>query len=244
MRNIWLALATLLCCTSAAQETLQFPKSIKYKMSKDGRVLGDCLLFYSRNTQYPHSSSVSLRNFKGFGFSSNDKLYTYFNKKTLALYDALLQQGDTVVYEILHKKGGIMGEDTTTYMFKENRPGTSGKAQGTELYSKNTAIDLLSSYFVASAKVAQGAFSKPINFDMFFEKRVRPVTMEPKGSMQLEQDGKKVEVQIVRILLGKEELYRFLIATDEAGYTYPMRVIIESEDQGSLELIASKVVYP
>jgi len=219
---------------SANEINVNFPKRIVYKIFDDkDHYVGECTLKFSKKgskrTEYK-TYTLTLSDFQGLGFNSDEILVTDIYKTDLSIYSiVLIKKGSKVpMFEARAiDGGGIMLETERTYRYKaQNKSGTLD----TGLYSKHKVIDLLSSFVMASQMVRN---NQPEAYFYFFIKEIsRLVKMKTLKGKQLQIEGKSVTTVPVSLLHqpkgGKhEEIFKFYIDSKDF---YPVQVTIPHGD--------------
>jgi len=214
---------------SANEVNVNFPKKIVYKIYDDrDQYVGECTLKFSKKGKRTSSKTytLTLSDFVGLGFSSDEVLLTDIYKKDLSIYSIILtKKGSRVpMFEARAIDGdGIMSTTEKTYRFKaQDKSGTLD----TGLYSKHKVIDLLSSFVMASQMVRTK--QSEADFYFFIKEISRVVKMKKRQGVKLKIEGRNVNTVPVSLLHqpkgGKpEEIFRFYIDSKDH---YPVQVTI------------------
>jgi len=231
---------------SANELNVNFPSLSVYKIFDDkSRYVGRCTLKFSksgsRRTGYK-TYTLTLSDFEGLGFNSDEILVTDIYKTDLSIYSIILaKKGSKVpMFEARAIEGGdIIPETQRTYRYKaQNKSGTLD----TGLYSKHRVIDLLSSFVMASQMVRNN--KAEADFYFFIKEISRVVKMKRLKGEQLQIEGKRVNTVPVSLLHQPkggepEEIFKFYI---DSKYFYPVQVTIPHGD-GVITLRKHKLIF-
>jgi hypothetical protein len=174
---------------SANEIDINFPKRIVYKIFDDkDQYVGKCVLkFYKRGTKRTgyKTSLFRLGGLEGFGFSSDESLFTDIYKTDLSIYSII----------ILGKKGTrvptfearvIQGEKILKYRNRNN------PIEETALLLDYPTIDISSSFLLASRMVYLNRHEQ--NFNFLKKENVKPVKFITLRSEFLTIGNKKISV--------------------------------------------------
>jgi len=228
---IIMGLVGLGCQTLWPADSFKFPSTIKYKLLKNDRVVGSCRFEYEVKGKFENTSSLKLVNFEGMGLTSQQWLQTYIFTKDSSIYATFILEGKKPASEIRLKEGvGFDGSAGQVFVYKEL---TSPDQIQTELFTQYPVIDLVSSFFVASRKVAAGNLTKAEKFNFFFGKSTKIMDMMSIGTEKVPFLGKEVSTQVLIVRYNNVEIFRFKIFQDADGYYFPLSVIVVTDFTGS-----------
>lgn len=224
--------------------SFKFPSTIKYKLLKNDKVVGSCALSYIETGKRADLSTLRLINFEGLGITSQEWLLTYIFKENSTTYATFVMKEKTKVSEILLKERmGFDGKKGQAFVYKEYK-GTSGEMQ-TELFTQHPVIDLVSSFFVTSQKVASGNHSKKELFNFLFGKSTKIMDMMYMGTEKVPFQGKEVSTHVLIVRYNNVEIFRFKIFKHPDGCYFPVSVVLVTDftenKQETLELRASEI---
>lgn len=215
----------------------KFPGMIQFKLLKNDNILGECKLLYQENTNKKNISSLKLRNFQGLGYTSQEGFLTFIFKDNSSIYAEFLSKGKEKIYEIRLKEGITFDmKKGQIFIYKEE----AKPEMQTELFTKYPVIDLLSSFFVTSKRVALGQYKKTEKFNLIFDKSTKVADMKYMGSQKEPFQGKNVDTQVLSITIRDVEMFRMAIFKDKDEYCFPVSVMI-SYDGGTFEMRADRV---
>jgi hypothetical protein len=222
----------------------KFPASIKYKLLKNDKVVGSCKLTYSEKGKLQDTSTLKLINFEGLGITSQEWLLTYILKKDSSIYANFTMKGQKPISQIRLVKG--MGFDGKTgQVFKYEKPNSPDEMQ-TEIFTTHPVIDLISSFFVISQKVAHGEHSTSQKFNFLFGKSTKIMNMMYMGDEDVPFSGKMVSAYVLVITYNNREIFRFKISREDKDCYFPVSVILVTDftenTQETLELRADEVL--
>ena len=222
---------------TAAKATFKFPARIKYKLLKNDNIVGNCFLIYEKKTDKPGISSLRLTKFQGFGLTSQEQFLTYIYTKHSSLYAQFLLKGGTEIRQIRLKKG------LTFDLKKENVFIYQEKAKPqmqTELFTKYPVIDLLSTFFVTSERVASGNYKKGKMHNLIFDKSTKIAKMKYLGPEDAPYKGEMVSTEVISITINNVEMFRLKIYDNGNGYYFPVSITI-TEGTGTFEMRADRI---
>lgn len=227
----------------SADSSFKFPKMIKFKMLKNGKVMGSCMFFYDKNTDLDGISSLRMKNFKALGITSREWLFTYIFTRNSSIYADFIMKGKKPVAEIRLKDGTAFdGTKGKVFIYKDL---TSPGEMQTEIFTKHTVVDLLSMFFVTSQKVGKGNIKKTEQFNFLFDKSTKIVRMVHMGKEKAPFDGKNVTTEVFSFSYHNREIFRLKIFKDGKGYCFPVSVMVvmdfEDRASGNVEMRADSV---
>ena len=189
-----------------AQQNFKFPKSIKYKIIKNDRIIGNSLCIF--NSISTTNYLLIMKHFEGFGFESHDELYSFLLKKNnFVLERSFISKG-----RYSRKKHNIINElfvqeDISFFGIKNNKDINRGMVIKycekenemekcpfihTEIdLDQYPLIDLLSSFIIISERVANDKYKKPEYFYFFISSFLYFVHMNFIQEEQIIIEGKK-----------------------------------------------------
>lgn len=211
-------------------DSFKFPSTIRYKLLKNDRVIGSCRFEYDVKGKFENTSSLKLVNFQGLGLTSQEWLLTYIYTKDSSIYATYILKGKEPVSEIRLKEAvGFDGGKDQVFVYKEL---TSPDQIQTELFTKFPVIDLVSSFFVSSQKVASGNLNKAEKFNFLFGKSTKIMDMIYTGTEQVPYQGKEVSTHVLIIRYNNMEIFRFKIFQDPEGCFFPLSVVLVTDFTG------------
>ena len=211
-------------------DAFKFPSTIKYKLLKNDRVVGSCRFEYEKKGKLEKMSTLKLVNFEGLGLTSQEWLLTYIYTMNSSIYAAFIMKGKDPASEIRLKEGvGFDGASGQVFVYKEL---TSPDQIQTELFTQYPVIDLVSSFFVASRKVAVGNLTKAEKFNFFFGKSTKIMDMMYTGSEPVPYQGTEVTTQVLVVRYNNVEVFRFKIFQDPEGYYFPLSIVLVTDFTG------------
>jgi len=220
-----------------AGSPFKFPQRIQFKLIKNDNIVGECQLLYQEKTNKKGISSLKLKNFQGLGLTSNESFVTYLFTDTSSIYAEFLLKGKEKVYEIRLKEGLTFElKKEQVFVYKEE----AKPEMQTELFTQYPVIDLLSSFFVTSKRVALGQHKKTEKFNLIFDKSTKIADMKYMGSLKEPFQGKNVDTHVLSITISNVEMFRMKIYKDKEGYCFPVSVTI-SYQGGKFEMRADRV---
>lgn len=142
-----------------------------------------------------------------------------------------------------------MVESATTFDLEQGKvfkykEGDNSQLQ-TEIFAKYKVIDLLSSFFIGSKRVAEGSHAQPQKYNFFFDKSTKIVDMVHLGSEQAPFDGKMVDTELLVMTISNVEIFRLNIYKDPTGYCFPVIVSIKdyrNDSNDTFELRADEII--
>ena len=219
----------------------QFPSKIKYDIFVGGTKSASS----DFAVESPRSKAgmlpmyrLSFGNFQGLGFTSRDKIYTVVFQDTLSLSKTMLIRGKEKVYEMKAKKAQGMFGDEETDVFVYQEESLAGPIE-TEPYTPYPVIDLLSLFLVASESVATGK-KGPQNLSFFVKRSTEVVQLEQVGNASISYQGQTVQTTKVVLTYQGREAFKLYIYRDKNGFSFPVQFSIDDEQQGLVELRATK----
>ena len=226
-----------------AGDSFNFPKRIKFKLLKSDRIMGSCRLDYTKKADYKGTSRLTLKNFEGFGLTSQEWLLTYIFSHDSSIYATFLMKNKIKFSEIRLKEGvGFDGKKGKVFVYR--KLDTPDEMQ-TELFTKYLVIDLVSSLFVTSQRVATGKYKDVQKFNFFFGKSTKIMDMMYIGKEKAPFQGKEVDAHVLTIRYNNVEMFRLKIFKDKDGYCFPVSVTVVTDfsgnNQESFEMRADKV---
>jgi hypothetical protein len=223
-----------------AGSSFKFPKLIKFKILKNDKIVGNCQFFYDKETVKDGVSALKMKDFEGIGVSSKEWLFTYFFNKDSSLYANFIMKGKKVVSEI--RVGREVGWDGKMGKFMRYKDLESPDEVKIEVCTEYTMIDLLSTFFVTSQKVAAGK-KEPEKYNFLIDKGVKIVEIVPLVKDTVSFQGKEVSTDAFAVIYRNTILFRLKIFKDENGYCFPINIYIVTDFAGSwqnLEMRAEK----
>ena len=222
---------------SWANNLFKFPQRIQYKMLKNNLIVGECYLLYQERTNQKGISSLKLKNFQGLGFTSRQSFHTYIFTDNSSIYATFLLEGKEKIYEIRLKEGLTFDlKKERFFVYKEE---AKSEIQA-PLYTQYHVIDLFTSFFVTSKRVALGDYKKTEKFNLLFDKSTKVVEMKYMGCQKSPFQGKEVFTDLLTITTSNIELFRMNIFTDRDGYCFPVAVLISYPGE-TFEMRADRV---
>lgn len=222
---------------SKAGELFKFPQRIQYKMLKNDNIVGECQLLYQEKTNKNGISTLKLKDFQGLGITSQESYISYIFTDNSSIYATFLLKGKEKIYEIRLKE--IIGWDMKkehAFVYKEEaKPEIQAP-----FYTKYPVIDLLSSFFVTSKRVALGVYKKTEKFNLLFDKSTKIAEMKYMGCQKVPFQGKEVFTDRLTITISNIEFLRMNIFTDCDGYCFPVSVLIAYQGK-TFEMRADRV---
>lgn len=219
---------------SANEVNVNFPKRIVYKIFDDKKhYVGKCTLkFFKGKRTSSKTYTLTLSDFEGLGFNSDEILVTDIYKTDLSIYSIILAKkgSDVPMFEARAREGGgssVISGTKRTYEYRaQNKSGTLE----TGLYSKHRVIDLLSSFVMASQMVRNK--EAEAYFYFFIKEISRVVEMKRLKGEQLQFEGKRVNTVPVSLLHqakggDPKKIFKFYI--DSTDF-YPVQVTIPHGD--------------
>jgi hypothetical protein len=227
---------------SWSNESFKFPTMIKFKLLRNNKIIGSCQFFYEEETNKEGISSLRMKNFEGFGFTSQEWLATYIFAKDSSIYADFIMKGRKAISEIRLKKEaiGFDGKKGKIFIYKDLE--SPGEMQ-TEIFTEYTVIDLLSMFFVVSKKVASGK-EEAEKFNFLIDKSTKIVDMISMMEEKVPFQGKEVDTHVFSFTYHDREIFRVKIFKDRNGFCFPVSVEIVTDFTGSgqsIELRADKV---
>jgi hypothetical protein len=215
----------------------KFPQRIQFKLIKNDNIVGECQLLYQETTDKKGISSLQLKNFQGLGLTSEESFVTYLFTDSSSIYAEFLLKGKEKVYEIRLKEGLTFElKKEQVFVYKEEAKPTLQ----TELFTQYPVIDLLSSFFVTSRRVALGQHKKTEKFNLIFDKSTKIAEMKYTGPRKEPFQGREVDTEALSITISNVEMFAMKIYKDKDGYCFPVSVTISSQG-GSFEMRADRV---
>ncbi len=238
--------ALLICflASGVAVADSLFPKTMRFKVSK-GIASGNFDLNFGEELGETPRYVVTLRNFGGFGVTSEQQLWSQIFQKDLSLYGHMVTENEDTknpirsVFLNTNCKSAMGQDKTTCFLYKGQE---QGEAIQTEIFTPYRAIDLVSSIVVATHEASKRS-SSAANFNFIFEKRTRQVTLEREGTEHIDTTFGRREAVILSLKFeGTDfELYRFYIAQGPGGF-FPAKLVFDSGGE-SAELIAENAIW-
>jgi hypothetical protein len=180
-----------------------------------------------------------LKNFRGMGLQSNERLITYIFKDDLSLNATFLQRDKEIIYEIKLTEGvSFLGTQTTVFNYK--KANSKGITQ-TEVFSEDPVVNLLSAFVIVSNIVARGEYHTK-NFNLLLDDVTRIVEIAHHGREYIVFQGQDVPTEILSLQYKGREFMRFHIHKDSSGYYFLVQVLIDDEGN-SLELRADMIAH-
>lgn len=222
-----LMIAAFLSCFAVKKlwpgNLFKFPQVIQYKMLKNDLIVGECQLLYKEKTDKKGISSLMLKNFQGLGITSQERFHTYIFTESSSIYATFLLKGKEKIYEIRFKEGiGWDMKKEHVLVYKEE----AKPAIQTPFHTQYSVIDLLSSFFITSKRVASDDYKKTVKFNLLFDKSTKVVDMKYMGCQKEPFQGKEVFTDVLSITISNIEFFRMSIFMDCDGYCFPVSVLI------------------
>jgi hypothetical protein len=248
MRKLLLLIFIMLSCSLLGQyawagNSFKFPERIKFKLLKNDKVMGSCRLDYRKKSSIDGVSSLKLKNFEGYGMTSQESLLTYISLVDSSLYSTFLLKGEKVFSELRLKEGmGFDMKKGNVFIYKESN---APSEMQTELFTKHPIIDLVSLFYVTSKRVAKGNYKKVQKYNFLFGKSTKIMDMVCLEKEQAPFQGKIVPVEVFIISYHNVEMFRLKIYKDSDDYFFPVSISVVTDFNGnhqeSFELRADKV---
>ena len=217
-------------------EAFKFPSATKYKLLKNDKVIGNCLLTYEKKGKLEETSALTLKGFGGLGLTYQEWLFTYILTRDSSVHATFKMKGKKLISEIRLKESlGFDGRSGKVFVCKDVYSPYEFQA---ELFTQYPVIDLVSSFFVTSQKVASGNHSKPEMFNLLLGKSTRIIEMRYTGIEKIFYQGKEVST-LVLVLINRnndEEIFRFKIFKDANGCCFPVSAVLTYFTGGSQEI--------
>jgi len=126
----------------------RFPDKISFKIIKNKRLVGNCLLTYVRRDNQKEFNILSFHNFKGLGIQLENSVYSYINKE-FQFKSTIITKGPNRIFEIsvLQQVPNVLGGNL--WMIKN----LQGSKIIETLKSKELIMDFLSSFIILSKKI-------------------------------------------------------------------------------------------
>lgn len=247
---IWLITTAFLWIANSppvwAQSNFKFPKLIDFKVLKDNKVIGSCRLFCTEKTGMKGYSkelaSLKLINFQGLGFGKKDKLYTSVYRDDLSLFIASVARSKKVVSQVRIQEGKhANGKKGRIYIYRDMK--TKAENQQ-ELKDNYPVIDFLSTFLLASERVAAREHKTSETFYFVLKNNKKIVDMVYQGTENVEFQGKPVTVETLMLIESGNnptEIFRLKIFKDNQGHCFPVSVLFKDKKKAIVEIRADKV---
>ncbi len=251
LRPLFLCVLAWITLTSTADAADPiFPKVIQFKVRTGSLLTGSFDLSFGDdlNAEDGDRYLITLKNFEGLGFSSDQELWSMIFKKDLALYGHVVvadaESGEVIRQVFLDTDctSAIGQEKTSCFKYQEK---ATGAAIQTEIFTPYLAIDLVSSIVVATHEASRPDFTET-HFNFIFNKTTKQVTLVQAGTEEIETPTGKQAATVLTLKLKDTdfELYRFYIARAQQGH-YPAKMLFVDETKGeNLEFVADEVIWP
>lgn len=232
--------------TGAAAIDDVFPSKIQFKVRKGALLTGSFNLTFEEdfNAVDGDRYQITLSDFEGLGFTSDQQLISSIFMEDLALFGHIVLAGDgTKVSEVFldtNCRSAIGQEKTRCFKYRE---GPAGNPIQTEIFTPYKAIDLISSIVVASQAGGDKKF-KEEDYNFIFNKATKQVTLVDTGTEVIDTPNGKQQAAVL-VLKHKNsgvELYRFYIGQDASG-AYPLKMLFTDANGSQIEFLAEDVSW-
>jgi hypothetical protein len=209
--------------------------------------MGQCDLNYTKNVRKKADkralSMLRMDNWTVLRYTPEHNLSTYIFQDDFSVYLETVLKGKDVLSQIILKEAmGFDGRIGNIFIYRE----ANGKGSiQTELYTQHKVITFLSSFFVASQRVALGTHKKTGKYNLIIEKSVRIVEMKYGGREQVPFKGKQVTAEVILLTNPNNnhaEVCRMNIFKDPDGYFFPVSIRFLANPNNSFELKAERII--
>lgn len=222
--------------------TFKFPPKIKYKMLKDNKITASCIFTYDAQTDKKGISRLKMTNFVGLGVNSREWLATYIFAKDSSLYADFVMRGNQLISEVrIIEAIGFDGKKGPFMRYKDLE---SDEGREMEIFTEYKIVDLLSSFFVISQRVASGKYENHETYGFIIDESIKTVEVFWLGCQKVPFNGRMVHTDTFSLTYQNTEIFQFSIYQDLDGYCFPVNVKIVTDFMGKdrpLELRADKI---
>ena len=224
-----------------------FPTFIGYKVIRNNRFVASTKYSYSKKGKGP-VVLLTMSNIEIFGFNHKEKLVTYLNQNDLMFFSSFILRGQKIIQEVRLKKEKVIGLLNETVLIVKNSQ--ESQPSITEFGTEYRFIDLLSSYFVISHKVANAKFETE-RFNLLIGTTTYLVDAIVDRNISVNYKGDKLCTTKVTLRYTFEshnkekkefvDLIEFYIYFDRKHKVwFPVKVKIDDLNMNSIQLIADK----
>lgn len=216
----------------------RFPKQIRFKYDENVIEQSELYLSYKEKTNNPGMSILSLSNLKipFVWFTTNFNFCTYIWSSDSSLFSSyVLDEHKVVNVTSIRRVKEVDGKKKMEWINKR------GKEESLhEDVFTYPVIDILSSCFISSKRVATGEHTKRKRFNIINGRKLEIVEMKYVGDEELLRDGKVASTKVLALSNVQNELLRMNILKDEDGYCYPLCINLKF-GENVVELKADKI---
>ncbi|MCP4113449.1 MAG: hypothetical protein GY749_49295 [Desulfobacteraceae bacterium] len=204
-----------MCCETFVQAGFTFPKTILYKESVNGNIMGNCEIKFRTGIEIDNQGLywLKLSNFQGFGYRSTDEVHTYIYPD-LSLFDTQLKQNGKIIQEMRLQKHN---SGNRRLIFRDMQKSEFSEL---ELSSDHKVIDFISSFILTSQKAAKRNKNDE-KLVFFFRRNTKIVNLIYQGLATANFMGQTVATEVWAIKYHNIELFRFNIFNDN-GFAFPI----------------------
>jgi hypothetical protein len=227
----------------------KFPKQIAFDLIKGGKEMGTCVYHYTQNVRKKAFNRklylLKLEDFKALGFTSQIQLHTAIFRDDLSVYLDSIIEGKEILSQIeLQEKKRIDGKKGQVFNYEEAK-GRGGIQ--TELFTSYKVVSFISSFFVASQRIATGKLGKQNtteSFNLVFDKSTKIIEIRYKGRKNVQFGGNQYDASEIWLTNPNDkdkQISRMLIIKDAQGYCFPVSIFYKDPKKGSFELRAETI---
>ena len=219
---------------SNTQSPLRFPPRLKYKVIENGQPMANASLFYTKNTGINRFkkdlSSIRLVTFQESETNFQYITESHFFNDTRSLYSDSFIRRDRITDSHLQLKQTVSLKGNNHLYFMYTRKSTGQNDRYDRPVYQNTDISRVSSIFTATQKIASGTYHDNEIFNYYSSSGAGEVTLVYKGRERIKIKGRKISLHVVSLTHNRNEIHRYKIFHDPAGYSFPVSITFFVKD--------------